>query len=74
MEIYCVKCKSKTSTLNLIESVTKNNKPLLRGTCEICGSKKCKFTKSKVGGVICDSGNHGKKWLYLPNEMQVEFK
>ena len=41
MEIYCVKCKSKTSTLNLIESVTKNNKPILRGTCEICGFKKC---------------------------------
>src|SRR5438132_321707 len=24
MEIYCLKCKSKTSTLDLIESITKN--------------------------------------------------
>ena len=55
MEIYCLKCKIKTPTLNLIESITKNNKPILKGTCEICDSKKCKFIKSKVGGDIVSS-------------------
>ena len=55
MEIYCLKCKSKTQTLNLIESVTKNNKPILKGTCEICRSKKNKFIKLKVGGDIVSS-------------------
>ena len=55
MEIYCVKCKSKTPTLDLIESVTKNNRSILKGTCEICGSKKCTFIKSKVGGDIVSS-------------------
>ena len=56
MNIYCVKCKTKTPTLNLTESVTKNNKPILKGKCEICGSKKNTFiSKSKVGGDIVSS-------------------
>ena len=56
MDIYCVKCKKETPTLNLIESITKNNKSILKGTCEICGSKKNRFiNKSKVGGDIVSS-------------------
>jgi hypothetical protein len=56
MEIYCLKCKSKTSTLDLIESITKNNKPILKGKCEICGSKKNRFiSKSTTGGDIVSS-------------------
>ena len=55
MEIHCLKCKSRTQTLNLIESVTKNNRPILKGTCEICGSKKCKVTKSQGGSYILSS-------------------
>ena len=56
MEIHCLKCKSKTQTLNLIESVTKNNRPILKGTCEICDSSKCTFiSKSKLGGDIVSS-------------------
>jgi hypothetical protein len=56
MDIYCVKCKRKTSTLNLIESVTKNNRSILKGTCEICGTKKNQFTsKSKSGGDFVSS-------------------
>ena len=56
MNIYCVKCKKKTPTLNLIESVTKNNRPILKGTCDICGTKRNQFTsKSKSGGDIVSS-------------------
>src|ERR1051325_2345128 len=56
MDIYCIKCKKKTPTLNLIESVTKNNRPILKGTCEICQIKKNRFiSKSKSGGDIVSS-------------------
>ena len=56
MEIYCIKCKKKTLTLDLTESVNKNNRPILKGICEICGSKKNQFaSKSKVGGDIVSS-------------------
>ena len=56
MDIYCVKCKRKTPTSNLIESHTKNNKSILKGICEICGTKKNQFTsKSKSGGDIVSS-------------------
>ena len=56
MNIYCVKCKKKTSTLNLIESVTKNKRPIFKGICEICGTKKNQFmSKSKSGGDIVSS-------------------
>ena len=56
MDIYCMKCKRKTQTLNLIESVTKNNRPILKGTCEICKTKKNQFiSKSKSGGDIVSS-------------------
>ena len=56
MEIYCVKCKINTPTLDLIESITKNNKAILKGICQICGSKKNRFiSKSKTGGDIVSS-------------------
>jgi len=56
MDIYCVKCKRKTSTLNLVESVTKNNRSILKGTCEICKTKKNQFiSNSKSGGDIVSS-------------------
>jgi Domain of unknown function (DUF5679)/Phospholipase A2-like domain len=54
--IFCMKCKQKTETLNLIESVTKNNRPILKGICKICQTKKSKFiSKVKSGGDIVSS-------------------
>ena len=56
MDIYCVRCKKKTPTLNIFESVTKNNRPILKGICENCKTKKNRFiSKSKVGGDIVSS-------------------
>ena len=56
MDIHCLKCKKKTPTLNLIESITKNNRPIIKETCEICGFKKNQFIhKSKTGGDIVSS-------------------
>lgn len=43
--IYCLKCKQETETNNLEETVTKNNKPIMKGICVECGSKKNRFLK-----------------------------
>lgn len=43
--IYCVKCKEKTATKNPKQDVTKNGRPILKGTCAVCGSKKNSFLK-----------------------------
>ena len=50
MEIYCVKCKRKTPSLNIAHTTTKNNKSIVKGSCQICGTQKNCFTKSKAGG------------------------
>lgn len=56
MNIYCLKCKKKTPSLNLIQSFTKNNRAILKGTCEICGTKQNQFiSKTKLGGDIVSS-------------------
>ena len=43
MKTYCVKCKEKTELINPKESKTKNNRKILKGECEVCGSRKSLF-------------------------------
>ena len=66
--LYCVKCKRKTESANVIQTVTKNNKQMLKGMCSICGSKKSSFsskTGKGLGNVILKTiGNLGE--LHLP--------
>ena len=50
MEIYCIKCKRKTPSLNIRHTTTKNNRSVVKGNCKICGTSKNCFTKSKAGG------------------------
>lgn len=38
--MYCVKCKCKTETVDAQNVVSKNNRPMLRGKCAICGTTK----------------------------------
>ena len=52
MEIYCVKCKRKTPSLNIRHTTTNNNRPVIKGEFEICGTTKNCFTKSKAGGKL----------------------
>ena len=52
MMIYCVRCKSKTDTLNATEKMSKNNRPYITGLCAICKGKKSQFMPSKKGGDI----------------------
>jgi hypothetical protein len=56
MEIYCLKCKARTPNLDEVESLTKNNRAIIKATCSICGKHKCRFLKSnKSGGDIVSS-------------------
>lgn len=47
MMIYCLKCKTKTDTKNIKQSITKNNKKMLQGNCSICNCKKSQFVKTE---------------------------
>src|SRR5271155_2050386 len=51
--LYCVKCKKKTQTNSMTRVMSKNNRPMLKGTCTVCGKKKASFianTSNKSGG------------------------
>lgn len=45
MLIHCVKCRTKTETNNEHMVTTKNNRPMIKGTCVICGRKRASFVK-----------------------------
>ena len=46
--MYCVKCKKKTESNNIIQVQTKNNRSILKGVCTICGINKSSFASNKV--------------------------
>ena len=41
--MYCLKCKKDTKDLNVKAFMTKNNRCMLKSTCNICKSKKSKL-------------------------------
>ena len=47
--MYCVKCKRITGTSNIERFVTKNNRNMVRGRCDVCGIRKTQFIKADVG-------------------------
>ena len=56
---YCVKCKQKTGTLELTEVLSKNNRYMIKGKCNVCGKIKSTFAKSATGtatGVATGTG------------------
>lgn len=50
MDIYCVKCKQKTTTIDLEVVQTTNNRSRMKGSCVICGSKKSQFISKNITG------------------------
>lgn len=38
MEAYCVKCRTKREMKNPVDATTKNGKPVIKGTCTVCGT------------------------------------
>jgi len=49
MLYYCVKCKTKTQTTSIMRVMSKNNRPMLKGICTVCGTKKASFVSIKSG-------------------------
>lgn len=74
--MYCVKCKSKTETVDAQNVVSKNNRSMLRGKCAVCGCTKTQFLKMTTGGDLVSSLNSvtGKiklPWAKFPGEMHI---
>jgi hypothetical protein len=76
--MYCVKCKSKTETVDVKNVVSKNNKPMLRGKCSVCGCVKTQFVKmhTKTGGDLVSTLNKVTSkvklpWAKFPGEMHI---
>lgn len=74
--MYCVKCKNKTETVDVQNVVSRNNRPMLRGKCAVCGTTKTQFVKMSRGGDLVSSLNSvtGKMklpWAKFPGEMHI---
>lgn len=65
--MYCVRCKSKTESVNVQSVVTKNGRNMLRGVCAVCGTSKTQFVKSgKTGGDLVSSLSSVMSGVKLP--------
>jgi predicted nucleic acid-binding Zn-ribbon protein len=68
--MYCLNCKIITETINPSNSITKNNRNMLKGTCADCGRIKCQFVKSNAaatsGGDLVGMLNTISKNFKLP--------
>lgn len=43
--IHCAKCRKFTKTFNLEKATTRNNRPMLKGQCDVCKTRKSTFVK-----------------------------
>ena len=68
--MYCLKCKRMTESKNLHTAVSKNKRNMLKGTCSVFGTKKCKFiaaeSSTTTGGDLTNSINKFTSKLKLP--------
>jgi Phospholipase A2-like domain/Domain of unknown function (DUF5679) len=78
--MYCVKCRIQTETVDKRNFVSKNNRPMLRGKCVVCGITKTQFVSADPnmsrGGDLVSSLNSvtGKiklPWAKFPGEMHI---
>ena len=49
VEIYCVKCKVKTATRDLVETTMKNGRAAVKGVCCDCGTRKFRIGSLPTG-------------------------
>ncbi len=47
VEAYCMKCKEKKTMQDPAAGMTKNGKPITKGTCPACGSVICRIGSAK---------------------------
>jgi len=48
--MYCVKCKRKTESINIVEIIAKNNRKMLKSVCSVCSGKKSSFIANVARG------------------------
>ena len=48
--MYCVRCKLKTESNNIIQTLSSNNRKMLKSICSVCSSKKSTFIKNDSTG------------------------
>src|SRR6218665_4184753 len=78
--MYCVMCKKQTETKDMHNSMSKNERPVIRGACTVCGMTKTQFVKGKSspveGGHLGSSvkmltSNTTLPWGKFPGEMHL---
>jgi hypothetical protein len=48
-KIYCMRCKKVTATTSMTQAVSKRNDlPMIKGICELCGCKNNCFLKKEA--------------------------
>ena len=65
-KIYCLKCKTKTDTLEIEQSKSRNNRLMLQGKCALCGTTKSRFISAKEGKGIADKIIDKMPEMHLP--------
>ena len=57
MNIYCVKCRKDTESIDLKKVRKKNNRLIIHLECPVCGTKKSRFVKEQeVKGLLSNFG------------------
>ena len=64
--MYCVKCETKTPSLNAIHVLSANGKKLLKAKCSVCGKNQSTFVKASFKG-------DGFSMNDLINNLPIEF-
>ena len=71
--IYCLKCKTKTDTLEIEQNKSRNNRLMLQGKCALCGTTKSRFASAKESASgNCSFRAEGKGWTDLPFELHPQ--
>ena len=76
---YCVKCRMVTHTVDAHNFTSKNNRPMIRGKCAVCGRLKTQFISIKLqqyGGDLISTVNNATSkiklpWAKFPGEMHL---
>ena len=77
--MYCLKCKANTETDDIQNVYSKNNRPMLRGVCGVCGKIKTQFVPKNAehgGGDLVSSlnsltSNIKLPWSKFPGELHL---
>jgi len=63
--MYCVKCRKKTETIDIIQIITKNKRNMSKGICSVCGKNKASF-------IVSDKTGNGFNLNNFVNNLPIE--